>query len=224
MRVLNASMADLPDPFLSFGEPDKAVAAPHGVFPQQSQGADWASHAITAIGLLFLASALYALTRDTNLISLGYLNVSSSSAVVTLEIIYVGLGVGVLARRELIRELCVLVAMIGVVAALYGTYNYVSQVNIDQPAALLATAKAQSHVTVLQRDITTVSAQNNAGPSVQDDTELAALDQDLTSAQSQAQTDAGRERWNFGGLFLAWVLALLPLALLTRPRVLARFT
>jgi hypothetical protein len=224
MGVSSAWMADLPDPFLSFGKHVEAVAATRVVVPPDHERADWASHAITAIGLLFLVTALYALVGDGKLISLGYLDFNSSSATVTLEIVYICLGVGLLARRELLRELCVLAAVIGVAAALYGSYNYVRQANVDQPAAQLATERAQSHVTATQSEIAKLSALNDAGPSVQNDAQLAALNEALASAQTQAQTDAAGERWNYGGLVLAWVTALMPLVVLTRPKVIARFT
>lgn len=223
MPLLNAAMADLPDPFLTFDEPAKPAAPAHATYVPQRQAADWFSHAITIVGLLFLGLAIYGLLEKTKLISLGYLDVNSSSAVVTLEIIYIGIGVGLLARRELIRELCIVVAMIAVVAAVYGTYRYVRQDNINQPAALVATAKEQSQLTRLQNDINKVSAQNTAEPSTQDDAELTTLDSEATSAQAQELVDVGRERWNFSGLLLAWVLALVPLALLTRPRAVALF-
>ena len=224
MDVLNAAMADLPDPFMSFGEPAKAAAPTHAVYVPQRQQTDWSSPAITLVGLAFLGVALYSLIEHTKLISLGYLDVKSTSAAVTLEIIYVGVGAGLIARRELIRELCIVLAMIGVVAAGYGTYHYVRQDNINQPAALLTTAKAQSRATVLAADLTQVTAQNNAAPSAQNDAQITSLTTDEAAAQAQEQADAGRERWNFSGLILAWLLALAPLVLLTRPAAIARFT
>lgn len=226
MGVMNAAMADLPDPFLSFSEPAPAAPAAspsRGPYVPPPQGADWFSHAVTVVGLLFLGFAVYGLIDKTKLISLGYLDVNNSSAVETLEIIYVGVGVGLLARRELIRELCIVIAMVAFVAAAYGTYRYVRQDNINQSAAVLTTSKAQSRVSQLQTDITKVAAQNSAAPSAQDDSELATLEREETSAQTQEQIDAGRERWNFSGLVLAWVLALAPLALLTRPKAVALF-
>jgi hypothetical protein len=223
MGVLNAAMADLPDPFMSFGEPAKAVAPSQAVYVPQREGADWFSHAITVVGLVFVAVALYSLIEHTKLISLGYLDVKSSSATETLEIIYVGIGAGLIARRELIRELCIVLAMIAVVAAGYGTYNYVRQDSINQPAALLTTAKAQSRVTVLAADLTKATAQNSAAPSAQADSEIASLTTDATAAQAQEQADASRERWNFSGLILAWLMALVPLVLLTRAKAVARF-
>ncbi|HEX4032901.1 MAG TPA: hypothetical protein VHX66_00520 [Solirubrobacteraceae bacterium] len=216
-------MADLPDPFLSFSEPAKAAAPSRGPYVPKRQGADWFSHAVTVMGLLFLGFAVYGLIDKTKLISLGYLDVNNSSAVVTLEIIYVGVGVGLLARRELIRELCIVIAMVAFVAAAYGTYRYVRQDNINGPAAVLATSKAQSRVSQLETDITKISAQNSADPSTSYGSELTTLDGQETSAQTQEQLDAGRERWNFSGLALAWVLALAPLALLTRPKTVALF-
>ncbi|HLW94500.1 MAG TPA: hypothetical protein VKS25_03895 [Solirubrobacteraceae bacterium] len=217
-------MADLPDPFLSFGESAKVVAPTQAVYVPQRMRADWFSHAITIIGLVFIGVAVYSLVEDTKLISLGYLDIKSSSATVTLEIIYVGIGAGLIARRELIRELCIVLAMIAVVAAGYGTYSYVRQDNIDEPAALAATAKAQSRATVLEADLTKATAQNSAAPSAQADAEIASLTTDEAAVQAQVQTDADGERWDFSGLILAWVLAVVPLVLLTRSKAVARFT
>jgi hypothetical protein len=218
-------MADPRDPFMSFGEPPAGPAASaHALRPVPRREADWTSPAITALAVLFLATAAYALIQHSKVISLGYLDINSTSAAATLEIVYVGVGVGLLARRELMRELCILLAMVGVVAALYGTFRYVRQININQPAAVLATTREQDRVTSLQTAIAKETAQNNAALSAQGNAELATLQADLAVAQAQVVTDTSRERWNFSGLILAGVLAIVSLLLLTRPLVRARFS
>ena len=120
-------MTLLPNQFIAFTDPPppvldgpEAVAAPAPV-PQRS----WIAIVVIALGALIAVPALLGLLIGTTYLSYGFLG-GGAAVLAAIDLLYLALGVGLIARRELARSAYVVLALVGLVLNVVGLVGFVA--------------------------------------------------------------------------------------------------
>ena len=167
--------------------------------------------------------ALLGLLGGSSLISLRYIGIGAAFGLVLVDLAYVALGVGLMLRKELARQIYVVIAVIGIVFAVIGTAGYVQDHGLSATTAGAPTAAYfQQRIAQTEARVAQVGSETNMTPAARSAT-LAALRAQLTIEQLDYANSRG-VGGAYGGLVFAWLLALGPLVLLTRPAVKSRFS
>ena len=113
--------------FIAFTDPPppvidalEAVAAPEPV-PSRS----WIEIVVVALGALIAIPALLGLLVGTTYLSYGFLG-GGAAVLAAIDVLYLMLGVGLMARREMARSAYVVLALVGLVLNAIGLVGFVA--------------------------------------------------------------------------------------------------
>lgn len=183
---------------------------------------------VIALGVFIAVPALLSIIGWAKIISYGNINALGKTGVLiyTIDAIYLIVGVGLILRKEFARITYVVIGVILLLIGLYGTINYFRESHSISGVAAYYTEEVASAQTGVNGDQTTISSyQNNTSiPASQKQQIISELEGNLKQDQQQLKQLKQLQKQNSGisslvKLIPTYLLAILPLVFLTRPRV-----
>jgi len=165
---------------------------------------------IWLIGAFISIPAALSLFGTAKILSYG-ISGGAGSIVTVINVVYLLIGVGIILRKEMARIAFVVLAVIGLLLSVYGTFNYF------KAAHAVSNSESQA-IVITQREIT--QYQNNKSiPDSQKQVIVSELKQTLAREEKAAHSTV-----KLYNLIPAYLIALIPLIFLTRPSVKEQFS
>ena len=168
---------------------------------------------VMVLGAYIALSALLTLFSSLKILSFGF--VGNRNFLILIDVIYLLIGIGLMLRNEIARLVYVIIGVIGLVIAIYGTYHYFSVNHAVQNLNNSAVIQTQNEITQYQ--------DNSSIPASQKQLIITELQQQITQEQSQVQqynkAYSHVVRNEYISIGEAYLLAIVPLVFLTRSSV-----
>ena len=188
---------------------------------------------VIALGIFIAVPAILSIISSVKIISYGGISVlgKAGGLIYLIDAIYLMVGIGLILRRELARISYVVIGVILLLIALYGTINYFrASHGISGPATIYA-EETRSDQTAVNGDKASIANYQNSTslPASEKQQIISSLENELAQDQQQLKQDQQLQKKNTGvnvlvELIPTYLLAILPLVFLTRPRVIEVFS
>jgi len=174
---------------------------------------------VTVLGVYTAVSALLGLFGGLTAISFGF--AKTGGELTAIDVIYLIIGAGILFRRDTARLAYVFLAIIGLVLSIYGTHQVFTVTRYDNTYNKSVIANDQQQITNLQN----LQNNNELNPGTHlTKTQKQQMIHQLQKVLAQNKKDQNQTYKLYTGLIQGYLLAIIPLVFLTRPKVKAVFS